>query len=71
MRYTFFGKKCVTPFLERLSINGDSLDFGRLVGKIDDQRLARANGVVPNYFVVEPQISIDSLIDFITIVTYA
>ena len=45
---------CVTPFFERLSINGNSLDFGRLVEKIDDQRLARANGVVPNYFVVEP-----------------
>ena len=40
--------------LERLSINGDSLDFGRLVEKIDDQRLARANGVVPYYFVIEP-----------------
>ena len=45
---------CVTPFFERLSINGNSLDFGRLVGKIDDWRLARANGVVPYYFVIEP-----------------
>ena len=49
----FLKKKCVTPFLERLSINGDSLNFGRLVEKIDDQRLTRANGVVPNYFVIE------------------
>ena len=46
--------KCFTPFFERLSINGDSLDFGRLVEKIDDWRLARANGVVPYYFVIEP-----------------
>ena len=32
MRYTFF--LCVTPFFERLSINGNSLDFGRRVKKI-------------------------------------
>ena len=74
--------KCVTPFFEHLSINGNSLDFGRPNEKNantpeplqleyeghddytytidikfdseDDWRLARANGVVPYYFVIEP-----------------
>ena len=64
--YLFYIYLCVTlsvlclhgtdsyTLFERLSINGNSPDFGRLVEKIADWRLARADGVVPYYFVIEP-----------------